>query len=530
MKFILADGIFEKDIQVLTDYFGFFELFKDMNCSDDDIFDMSHLPVNSVSIEQLMCIAKTGELPIDLENADSTMYKSLYDTDMCLDTNADIRSLFDSGFIFNRMSLNKSCLDFYKVTVLERDIRRNIALGGTEPFYGLVEITPDVCENTLHTPLSNDCPIFTIDQEPRKDKKIHQSGDKVMTYREPSSETIKNILALGNVVISGGFALQQLASHCCIAQDIDIFVYGLDENEAHVKLQQIGDLLGGHPYLTTNAYTFIDNLNLEKEETAIRDLYLNDIPNMYNITAQVILRLYETPAEILHGFDIPACKVLMMMHEGTIKYYGTPSFVETMRYNAVWIDTERQSSTYALRLIKYYCKFFDVVMTGYNKDLIDKELIHKNLFQPWNTKADRSTIKGFAFLLWLHHILSNEYVLWVRGRSMLDAIRRICINYNLVKSDYVSTKSRHVLRDFLRYAWKSLMSKGGDFWERQLVEVLGWRWVESAKNIPKVKWTVRDPSSQTVNGSFHPEQEKYYHQAYNIKDFNGMLDVAMATL
>ena len=522
MKLILADGVVDIDINVLVENFGFFELFQDMNASDTESLDMRKLPISCKVFNLFKSLTLTGELPIDLDSANSTIYQALYDADMCLDTkDKNIGKLLENGFIFNRLSLYKCCPDFYKVTVLETGIRRKIAAGGTEPFYGLIEITKDVCENTLYSPLSPECPLFTT--ETKIGNADYSKGDKVFCYSEPTSNIIKQILSLGNVVISGGFALQHLSSQKCIAQDIDIFVYGLKEEEATRKLQQIGDLLGGQPYLTSNAYTFVDtNLEAEANEKITYKEELYSVPTMFNISCQVILRLYDTPAEILHGFDIPACKVLMMMDNGAIKYYGTPSFIETMRYNAIWIDTERQSSTYALRLIKYYCKSFDVVMTGYNSDIVDK-----TLFKDYDTSRkedDISQMKGLALLLWFHHRLTTNYSWWERGSSMMDAIKRMCHEYNFIKSDYMNAvTSRHNIRDFLRNAWRYDYAK-------KIVQMLGWRWVESAKNIPKIKWTTRDPSSQTVIGSFHPEQEKYYHQAYNITTSNGMLDVAMVTL
>ena len=519
MKLILADGAVDIDVNVLVENFGFFDLFNEGLVVENDTLDMSHLPISETAIKQLISLKMTGELTIDIEGVNSTLYKFLYDTDMCLDTkDKNISTLFENGFIFNRLSLYKCCPDFYKVTVLETGIRRKIAAGGTEPFYGLIEITKDVCENTLYTPLTPECPLFTT--ETKIGNADYSKGDKVFCYSEPTSNIIKQILSLGNVVISGGFALQHLSSQKCIAQDIDMFVYGLNEEEATRKLQQIGDLLGGQPYLTSNAYTFVDT-NLEADNVTYEEQNYC-VPTMFNISCQVILRLYETPAEILHGFDIPACKVLMMMDDDAIKYYGTPSFIETMRYNAIWIDTERQSSTYALRLIKYYCKSFDVVMTGYNSGIVDK-----TYFKDYDTSRkedDISQMKGLALLLWFHHRLTTNYCFWDRGSSMMNAIKRICHKYNFIKSDYMNAvTSRHNIRDFLRNAWRYDYAK-------KIVEMLGWRWVKSAKNIPKVKWTTRDPSSQTVIGSFHPEQEKYYHQAYNITTSNGMHDVAMATL
>lgn len=241
------------------------------------------------------------------------------------------------------------------------------------------------------------------------------------------------------------------------------------------------------------------------------------------MTVQVILRLYENPSEILHGFDIQAAKVLMMAQDGIVRYYCSPSFLKSMQYNAVWIDTERQSSTYALRLIKYFCKGFSVLLTGYHSESVNNDIVTK--FHHSDSKNHTLTgIKGFAMLLQLETNIVTSYYLSNRN-SITWALKEFCHKCQYARtSDYMdSVCSKSNLRDFLRNAWVI------NEWKK-CVQMLGWRWVKSAKEIPKVKWTVRDPSSQTVIGSFHPEQEKYYHQAYGINTYMGINDVVMLAL
>jgi hypothetical protein len=515
MKISLKDGVVEYDLSVLKENFGFFELFDDLIVADDSL-DMSHLPITVNAMIQLISLGKTRELCDEkvsnhkelqtlLFNAsiDNVLYKSLIDASMCLDTHQSITMLLEHEHMYNRLSMYKECSEFYKATMLEVDIRSKIAKGKTAPFYGVVEITRDVCNKTIYTPLDPSCKLLFLDFNSRT--RTHNIGDRVMQYRELKCEIVKKILSLGNVVISGGYALKHVASHEPSASDIDIFVWGVTEQQATVKLQQIGSIVGGHPYFTGNACTFVDN-NFED-----------------NLSVQVILRLYGTPSEIVHGFDIQASKVLMTMDNGVIKCYGTPSFITTMQYNAVWIDTERQSSTYALRMIKYFCKGFSVVLTGYNEESACETFMSSIKAKDIRSnEANMSSQKGLSLLLHMERYMDSFacFPYHCNRVSLLEDIKTMCHNCNIAnKSDYMESMcSRHNLRDFLRTAWRCCSLK-------KVVESLGWRWVKSASEIPPVKWTIRDPGSQTIIGSFHPEQENYYKEVYGFKSNTGLLDI-----
>lgn len=510
MKLILQDGELEVDMSDLVENFGFFELFDEMTVKDDTL-NMSSLPITKFGITQLLSLCKKGE--INIENISDTMstLKIMKHTHIFLDTLGDKGKLLDNGHVYNRLCLNKSCPDFYNATVLETNIRREIAQGKIKPFSSLIEITKNICKDTKYTPLDDSCPLL-FDQIKTIYTKKYQKDDFVMTLREPNCDTIKKILSLGNVVIAGGYPLEQIAAEKTKGSDVDMFMWGITEAEADLKLQEISDIIGGDPYCTGNAYTFAYRVGGK---------LVGD-----KLTSQVVLRLYETPDEILHGFDIQACKVLMCMDNRVIKYYGTPSFIECMKYNAIWIDTERQSSTYAVRLIKYFCKGFDVLMTGYKKDFVDNSIM-------LGEKADIRKNKGFALLLRYEHEICKYFY-------ASDGTLRCTYRSN--KRDYRTIKYRlnHILQKVKQSDCDyqdnfSIMRTGGDFFNflrrawrfpnyLPIVQKMGWSFVKrGTMKLPKATWNTRDPSSQTVIGSFHPEQEDYYQQAFNVASFS--LDV-----
>jgi hypothetical protein len=520
MKLILKDGEIDIEIDVLKENFGFFEPFDNLIVVDNTL-DMSHLPITVNSVNQLISLGKIGDSSNDDEtlhkllfdaSIDNVLYKSLLDASICLDTNQIITQMIEHSHMFNRFSMYRECPDFYKATMLEVDIRRRIAKGNKSPFYGVVEITREVCKNTVYTPINPSCSLLfsEIDKKTRK----YKPGDCVMQYRYVECDIVKQILSLGNVVISGGYALEHVASHKPEANDIDIFVWGLTEKQATEKLHAIGMIVGGHPYITGNAYTYIDN-RFEN-----------------NLSVQVILRLYNTPSEIVHGFDIQASKVFLAMDKCVIKCYGTPSFITTMKYNAVWVDTERerQSSTYALRMLKYFTKGFSVVLTGYDRKIVrtksNFDLVHVVLPQEdvigftcnhrhyLETKAKMVSQKGLSLLLYMEYMVNYMVTFWYNcsepsRQNLFIVVKRMCdcciirnTEHNLKTSDYMdSVCYRRNLHKFLTNGHKANYEYS-----------IGWRLVTSS-DIPQVTWTTRDP------GSFHPEQENFYQAVYCFTSF-----------
>lgn len=504
MKLVLQDGEIDVDIGVLIDNFNFFEIFEEMGMKNEDSFDMTQLPLTTEILTALINLSTTGELDI-ISITDKSFLRSLIHANMYLDAKGNILSLIENGHVYNRVSLYESCPELYHSTVNEVHIRKIIAQGEVKPFTSLIEITDDICKSINYKQLNKDCPLLlnelSIAHEKNDNNIKYKTGDNVLTICEPSCDIIKKILSLGNVVIAGGYVLQLLAKEKTKAGDIDIFIWGVSEEEADAKLQKISDILCADPYFTGNSYTFAYRYD---EKRTVAEMW----------TSQVILRLYQSPDEILHGFDIQACKVLLHMENGMYKFYGTQSFLESMRYNTVWIDTERQSSSYAVRLLKYYCKGFDVLMTGYNKNLtvdVSQDKI-----------ADK---KGLSLLLrYEHEIMKYHHKGMYLPRNseftfLIDTIKRINKKEKLSDSDYhqrISVfKTGIEMWKFLRRGWHNYFPQYA-----KATEKMGWRWVKrGTTQLPKATWNKRDPSSQTIIGSFHPEQEQYYNQAFGTTSF-----------
>ena len=74
----------------------------------------------------------------------------------------------------------------------------------------------------------------------------------------------------------------------------------------------------------------------------------------------MILRLYNSIAQVISGFDIDSCCVAF---DGK-RFYAMPRFVRALKCKYNLTDPERQSSTYAQRLYKYMLRGFNIVFPG----------------------------------------------------------------------------------------------------------------------------------------------------------------------
>jgi hypothetical protein len=77
---------------------------------------------------------------------------------------------------------------------------------------------------------------------------------------------------------------------------------------------------------------------------------------------QIIQRLYNSPSEILHGFDLGSSAVGFNGKDVIFTSLSKLSY----EYSINVIDTSRRSTTYEKRLYKYFDKSFDIVMPNFN--------------------------------------------------------------------------------------------------------------------------------------------------------------------
>ena len=149
-----------------------------------------------------------------------------------------------------------------------------------------------------------------------------------------------------NLLIAGGSVCEVLRRYGHFA-DIDIFLYDLTPEEATTKLMNIYQEL-------RKVYGKVNNVvRGDKCVTIVFDR---------GQEVQIILRLYNSISEILHGFDLGSSAIGF---DGERVYFTSLSkfcFVNLVNI----IDGTRRSTSYEHRLAKYFCRDFDIVMPNLN--------------------------------------------------------------------------------------------------------------------------------------------------------------------
>jgi tetratricopeptide (TPR) repeat protein len=171
-----------------------------------------------------------------------------------------------------------------------------------------------------------------------------------------------------NVVLAGGAVLAALTpmpptplreffhtNHAYKSSDIDLFLYGLNTDAATKKVSQLY-----HAVKKANPQVF-----------CVRSLHTITLVSEFpKRKIQIILRLYKTLAEVLHGFDLDACSVGF---DGT-DVWATDRAARaiTRQYNMV--DLSYLSPSYESRLFKYSKRGYRVAVPGFKPDRVKKSI------------------------------------------------------------------------------------------------------------------------------------------------------------
>ena len=141
-------------------------------------------------------------------------------------------------------------------------------------------------------------------------------------------------LKMDNILIAGGSICSYLIhGHINFTSDIDIFLYDMNKKEALQKVRYLFNFF--------NNQTPIMAASLSKNSFSFTTANKNKV--------DIILRLYKTKSEILHGFDIGASAVGW---DGTHFLFTTLSKF-TFENRSIIVDVTRRSLTFECRLIKY---------------------------------------------------------------------------------------------------------------------------------------------------------------------------------
>lgn len=159
-----------------------------------------------------------------------------------------------------------------------------------------------------------------------------------------------------------------------------------------------------------NAYNDIDIFCTDKDKAieyllSLKDP-LNEDEELYNCISifrgdnalswrlkrkkyQLILRLYKSPSEIVHGFDLDCVGII---YDGSY-LYATTRTLYALHNRVNWFDPDRASPSYAYRLSKYNIRGFRIGLPFSHKYTID----HEKASLLWDRLCDTARNTTFSF-------------------------------------------------------------------------------------------------------------------------------------
>lgn len=146
---------------------------------------------------------------------------------------------------------------------------------------------------------------------------------------------------------------QYYHEHFAPASDVDLFLYGLTEEQAIEKIKHIEERI-------QNSILY--------ETTTIRTKNTITIASQYPTRhVQIVLRIYRSVAEILTGFDVDcSCAA----YDGQ-QVYASPRAIAAYITQTNQVDLTRRSPSYENRLSKYSHRGFEVLWPHLDRSRID---------------------------------------------------------------------------------------------------------------------------------------------------------------
>ncbi|KAG2379262.1 hypothetical protein C9374_007401 [Naegleria lovaniensis] len=334
--------------------------------------------------------------------------------------------------------------------------------------------------------------------------------------------------------------------------DIDLFLYGLTEQQAEEKIVYLYNAFKKN--LARLPKWVLDEDSDDEEENKSTSNKYTDIMLMrteHAITfkfsglirpVQIILRIYKSPSEVLCGFDIPCC---CCGFDGT-QVYCLPRAIQAINTRCNIVDPDRQSTTYEVRLVKYSLRGFRIGVPGYDAKRVCRELTNPSLYYPrrysrrYRSRSRFSNINhvsGLARILLMKHVYINfkqhrggdGSMLSVAGKqtlketeNSLSSVYRPSKDHDYFQVDLPQRVYDHTpvtvvfsrLQAKIKYLKDKLNKK--PFFECSLNDV---QEIIAPKNpqshlSPFIEWITLEPGRQHV-GSFYPHQRNFFADAYS---------------
>ena len=196
-------------------------------------------------------------------------------------------------------------------------------------------------------------------------------ADPEENFNDELPQTVKRILIKHRscLCLAGGFVLGAVCPFVERGSDLDLFLWGLDEECAKHVLQNItADLRATHDItISSAAVTFTCKPKLkpklakkaarEKEEEGEEE---ESEEEGEKLAIQIVMGLHHSRGEIVEHFDLACCKILAYAvsddEDEPLVVQALPSFCASLSSLSVWVDPAIWSECSTSRIFKYIAK------------------------------------------------------------------------------------------------------------------------------------------------------------------------------
>ena len=344
-----------------------------------------------------------------------------------------------------------------------------------------------------HTPLLQDAPNndrWLLHTLPRARSGVAPGTcvlkpDPVAAALESLPELVLTALRneAGHLALAGGAALAAVAAPGILEReslhsecyDFDLFVYDLPGDAAAKGIAADGIVRRVYQLFSGSSCPDYE-LHVMVSRNAVT-LFISDDASYHETVVQVILRIAESPADILAGFDLAPAKVLITFEPSPadpfspqLKVIAAPDWSLAMRHGAFVLDGLRWSRATALRVFKYHAKGFDALIPV----LRDRRKIRYtvNASKWWRKDSQKlQHLDGFELLFAIERRFLNQ-------RVREERLARWQHSYVLRRKEkYEASPPRRVsLDDVLRTAKALRMAQRSDY-ATVLTMMQNWIWI-----------------------------------------------------
>ncbi|KAI0750408.1 hypothetical protein C8Q74DRAFT_1373995 [Fomes fomentarius] len=259
-----------------------------------------------------------------------------------------------------------------------------------DPYVGLVDVfdAPDDIRKTRARVVSHETDLSAHYVHPLDDSRRRKEGEPSMVadldefkrnWALFTEGSLSQLTDWSNVIASGGSVLACLTpvpesaktskramrkyyhNNAFPTSDVDLFLYGLTPEQAEAKMQVIYEAVRD---------------SVPWDVTCVRTKHTVSIHSQYPYrSVQIVLRLYNSPAEILAGFDVdaPCCAF-----DGQ-RVWASPRAIVAMMRQCNTVDVTRRSPSYEVRLTKYSMRDFEVYVPTLRRADIDPTIFERSL-------------------------------------------------------------------------------------------------------------------------------------------------------